>query len=156
MALVHEMLYRSQDLARVDFAEYVRTLVVQLFRSYNAAGKIRCVVEVEPAVFGVDLAVPCGLVINELVANALKHAFPADRKGELRVRMKSSAEGYLLSIADDGVGLPPRLDFIHTGTLGLQLVRMLTDQIGGELRVERSSGTEFAIRFPRNAEALPQ
>jgi len=86
MALVHDMLYRSQDLARVDFPEYVRTLVVQLFRSYNASGRIRNVVELEGIVFGVDLAVPCGLIINELVANALKHAFPGDRQGVGSVR----------------------------------------------------------------------
>ena len=106
MALVHDMLYRSQDLARVDFPEYVRTLVIQLFRSYNASGRIRSAVELEPIVFGVDLAVPCGLIINELVANALKHAFPGDRKGEVRVRMNAAPDGYTLSVRDDGVGLP--------------------------------------------------
>jgi PAS domain S-box-containing protein len=149
MALVHEMLYRSKDLARVDFGEYVRTLVFQLVRSYNASARIRPVVELEPVVLGVDLAVPCGLVINELVANALKHAFPGDRKGRVQVRMTTSADRYRLSVYDDGVGLPPEVDFVGTATLGLQLVRMLTEQIGGEIALEKGPGTEFVIEFPR-------
>jgi PAS domain S-box-containing protein len=152
MALVHDMLYRSQDLARVDFPEYVRTLVVQLFRSYNATGRIRPVVELEPIVFGVDLAVPCGLIINELVSNALKHAFPGDRHGELRVGMTAADGGYRLAVQDDGIGLPPKLDHLHTDTLGLELVRMLTEQIGGRLRLDRGSGTGFVVEIPRQAE----
>jgi PAS domain S-box-containing protein len=153
MALVHDMLYRSQDLARVDFPEYVRTLVVQLFRSHNVGGRIRSAVELEPIVFGVDLAVPCGLIINELVANALKHAFPGERQGELRVSMTAAPDHYTLTVRDDGVGLPPQLDYLRTETLGLQLVRMLTEQIGGHLRLERSSGTEFVIQLPRQPES---
>jgi two-component sensor histidine kinase len=153
MALVHDMLYRSQDLARIDFPEYVRTLVVQLFRSYNATGRIRPVVELGPIVFGVDLAVPCGLIINELVSNALKHAFPGDRRGELRVGMIAAAGGYRLSVQDDGIGLPPALDHLHTDTLGLELVRMLTEQIGGRLHLDRGSGTGFVVEIPRPAEA---
>jgi two-component sensor histidine kinase len=152
MALVHDMLYRSQDLARVDFPDYVRTLVIQLFRSYNAGGRIRSSVELEPIVFGVDLAVPCGLIINELVANALKHAFPGERQGNVRVRMSSTPDRYILSVRDDGVGLPPQLDYLHTETLGLQLVRMLTEQIGGHVRLDTTSGTEFIIQFPRQTE----
>jgi PAS domain S-box-containing protein len=153
MALVHDMLYRSQDLARVDFPEYVKTLVTQLVRSYNAGGRIRSTVELEPIVFGVDLAVPCGLIINELVANALKHAFPADRKGELRVRMSAAPDRYTLSVRDDGAGFPPKLDYLQTDTLGLQLVRMLTEQIGGHLRLDTRGGTEFVVEFPRQPES---
>jgi len=153
MALVHDMLYRSQDLARVDFPGYVRTLLIQLFRSYNVGGRIRSAVELEPIVFGVDLAVPCGLIINELVANALKHAFPGNRQGELRVSMTTAPDSYTLSVRDDGVGFPPQVDYLRTETLGLQLVRMLTEQIGGHLRLDTSSGTEFVIRFPRQPES---
>jgi PAS domain S-box-containing protein len=152
MALVHDMLYRSQDLARVDFAEYVRTLVTQLFRSYNTGGRIRPVVELQPVIFGVDVAVPCGLIINELVANALKHAFPGDRQGELRVRMTATADRHVLSVRDDGVGFPAQVDYRHTETLGLQLVRMLTEQIEGKFRLDTSSGTEFVVEFPRQTE----
>ena len=153
MALVHDMLYRSQDLARVDFAEYVRTLITQLFRSYNASGRIRPVLELDPIVFGVDLAVPCGLIINELVANALKHAFPGDRQGEVRVRMSATVDQYTLSVRDNGVGFSRPVDLLRTETLGLQLVRMLSAQIGGRLVVDTQGGTEFIIRFARHADS---
>jgi PAS domain S-box-containing protein len=152
MALVHDMLYRSEDLARVDFRDYVRTLVLQLFRSYNASRRVRYDVELEEIVFGVDLAVPCGLIINELVANSLKHAFPGDRQGKVRVRMTAGPDHYTLSVSDDGVGFPPATDFRQTETLGLQLVRMLTDQIGGHLRLDTGDGTEFVVEFPRAQE----
>jgi two-component sensor histidine kinase len=111
------------------------------------------VVDLEPVVFGVDLAVPCGLIINELVANALKHAFPGERVGELRVGMSAGPDQYVLSVRDNGVGLPPETDYLHTETLGLQLVNMLTEQIGGHLTLERTTGTEFVVRFPRQPES---
>ena len=151
MALVHEMLYRSQDLARVDFPQYVRALVPQLFRSYNPGGRIRYRVEIDEIVFGVDLAVPCGLIINELVANALKHAFPGDRRGEICVRMKLEQDRYRLSVEDDGIGFPAGLDVSQTGTLGLQLVRTLTEQIGGRLQEKTGQGTAFVIDLPRES-----
>ncbi|MCA1825840.1 MAG: histidine kinase dimerization/phosphoacceptor domain -containing protein [Myxococcales bacterium] len=154
MALVHDMLYRSQDLARVDFPEYVRVLVIQLFRSYNASGRIRADVQLENIVFGVDLAVPCGLIINELVANALKHAFPGDRQGVVRVRMSAAPDRYTLLVEDDGIGFPAGLDFLHTETLGLQLVRMLTEQIGGRVFLDSSrAGTGFRVEIPTQPEA---
>jgi len=151
MALVHEMLYRSQDLARVDFPQYVRALVPQLFRSYNPGGRIRYRVEIDEIVFGVDLAVPCGLIINELVANALKHAFPGDRRGEICVRMRLEQDRYRLSVEDDGIGFPAGLDVSQTGTLGLQLVRTLTEQIGGRLQEKTGQGTAFVIDLPRES-----
>ena len=151
MALVHEMLYRSQDLARVDFPQYVRALVPQLFRSYNPGGRIRYRVEIDEIVFGVDLAVPCGLIINELVANALKHAFPGDRRGEICVRMRLEQDRYRLSVEDDGIGFPAGLDVSQTGTLGLQLVRTLTEQIGGRLQEKTGQGTAFIIDLPRES-----
>jgi len=153
MALVHDMLYRSQDLARIDFPEYVRTLVTRLFRSYNVTNRIRPVVELENIVFGVDLAVPCGLIINELVANALKHAFPGERQGRVRVRMTVAPDSYTLSVQDDGIGFPAGIDFLHTETLGLQLVRMLSEQIGGQLHLETGAGTGLSLVFPRHAES---
>ena len=151
MALVHEMLYRSQDLARVDFPQYVRALLPQLFRSYNPGGRIRYRVEIDEIVFGVDLAVPCGLIINELVANALKHAFPGDRRGEICVRMRLEQDRYRLSVEDDGIGFPAGLDVSQTGTLGLQLVRTLTEQIGGRLQEKTGQGTAFVIDLPRES-----
>jgi PAS domain S-box-containing protein len=149
MALVHEMLYRSQDLAHVDFAEYARSLVSQLVRSYGAsARRISHSVEVADIQLNIDKAVPSGLIINELVANALKHAFPEGRTGHIRVQMEAAQDRYLLRIGDDGVGISAAVDLAQTETLGLQLVRTLTDQLEGTLRVRRQGGTEFTIDFP--------
>jgi PAS domain S-box-containing protein len=150
MALVHEMLYRSHDLARVDFGEYARSLVQQLLRSYGAdARRVKHIIDVEHILLGVDEAVPCGLMINELVANSLKHAFPANRAGTIWVRMEADDRRCRLRVGDDGVGFPEGVDFRQTQTLGLQLVRTLTDQLAGTISSSREGGTEFTISFPR-------
>jgi len=152
MALVHEMLYRSDDLARVDFAAYTRSLVQQLMRSYGVdVRRLAHVVEVEDILLGIDEAVPCGLIINELVANALKHAFPADRAGRIWVRMGAEDRRFILRVGDDGVGIPDRIDFRESQTLGLQLVRTLTDQLEGTVTLDRAGGTHFTIIFPRRS-----
>ena len=152
MALVHEMLYRSHDLARIDFGEYARSLVQQLLRSYGVdVRRVTHTIEIEHVLLGVDEAVPCGLMINELVANSLKHAFPANRPGRVWVRMEADDRLCTLQVGDDGVGFPAETDFHETQTLGLQLVRTLTDQLEGSISLGREGGTEFSISFPRRA-----
>ena len=152
MALVHEMLYRSQDLARIDFGEYARSLVQQLLRSYSVdVRQLKHAIDIEHTLLGVDEAVPCGLIINELVANSLKHAFPANRGGRIWVRMEADEHRCTLRVGDDGVGFSKELDFQQTETLGLQLVRTLTDQLGGVISLSREAGTEFTVSFPRRA-----
>lgn len=158
IALVHEMLYRSKDLSRVNFAEYARTLLLQLFRSYSVdSNRITYKVEVGDVevgdvVFGIDVAVPCGLIINELIANTIKHAFPGRRKGSISVRMSREGGSCSLRVRDDGVGFPAHLDFTRTDTLGLQLVRTLADQLDGRLQMKVDGGTEFAVTFPYEPE----
>jgi PAS domain S-box-containing protein len=153
IALVHEMLYRSPDLSRVKVADYARSLVLQLFRSHSVdSRRITVLFDIGRVELGVDVAVPCGLIVNELVVNALKHAFPDGRKGVIQVSMKADAESYVLGVKDDGVGLPPELDLRRVDTLGLQLVRTLADQIAGKLQVERQSGASFTITFPSTPE----
>ncbi len=150
MALVHEMLYRSHDLARIDFGEYARSLVQQLLRSYGVdMRQVKHAIEVEHGMLGVDEAVPCGLIINELVANSLKHAFPSNRTGRIWVRMDADERRCTLRVGDDGVGIPDDMDFRQTQTLGLQLVRTLTDQLEGTISLSRQPGTEFTVSFPR-------
>jgi PAS domain S-box-containing protein len=152
MALVHEMLYRSHDLARVDFGEYARSLVQQLLRSYGVdVRRLAHTVEVENVQLGIDEAVPCGLIINELVANALKHAFPAERPGRIWVRMEADDRRCILRVGDDGAGFPEGTDFRQPQTLGLQLVRTLTDQLEGTVSLSRNGGTEFIVDFPRRS-----
>jgi PAS domain S-box-containing protein len=156
IALVHEMLYRAQDLSRVSFADYVRALVLQLFRSYNVVGRrVGHVVQIDRVELGIDVAVPYGLIVNELVANALKHAFPEGRAGEIQITMKAEPSHYVLTVRDDGVGMPPSLDWKHADTLGLQLVRALAAQLDGrlEVEVEVGRGTAVTLTVSRTGEA---
>ena len=148
MALVHERLYESPDLARVDFAEYVRTLASHLIRSYGVNTRaIQLLVNVDDVSLGVDTAIPCGLIINELVSNALKHAFPESREGTLSIELGGGNGLFTLTIRDDGVGFPKDVDFRDTGSLGLRLVNMLVDQLEGNIELDRNKGTEFKITF---------
>jgi PAS domain S-box-containing protein len=150
MALVHETLYRAQDLARIDFAEYVQSLTASLARSYGRPEISVALKGERSSVFlGVDKAVPCGLIVNELVSNALKHAFPKGRKGEVCVTLQGDSGLQLtLDVSDDGVGFPARLDFRNTTSLGLQLVNTLTEQLQGTIALQNYGGTTFQIQFP--------
>ena len=147
MALVHEMLYRSPNLARVEFADYARRLVVELFRSYSVdVRKVIHSIEMDRTVLGVDVAVPSGLILNELVSNAIKHAFPGDKTGHIWIRLETKDGRCLLTVRDDGVGFPLDVEFGTADTLGLHLVRMLTHQIEGSIELRRGGGTEIASR----------
>ncbi|HZS04520.1 MAG TPA: histidine kinase dimerization/phosphoacceptor domain -containing protein [Blastocatellia bacterium] len=130
MALVHEKLYQSKELAPINAAEYIHNLTTNLLRSYGTdPHKIRHRVEVDEVELGVDTAIPCGLLVNEMVSNALKHAFPEGRSGEIRVELRAQGDGLLLRVSDDGVGLPEGLDFREADSLGLQLVNALATQL---------------------------
>ena len=150
MALVHETLYHAKDLAKINFGEYTRCLVTHLFRSYAAsADAIRVKIRVDDIALGVDQAIPCGLIINELISNSLKHAFPAGRKGEIRIDFHSAAgSNYELIIGDTGVGFPRGFDFRKAESAGLQLLCTLIDQLGGAIEDRKGSGVQFRIRFP--------
>jgi PAS domain S-box-containing protein len=147
MALIHEKLYQARDMARVDFAEYVRSLTANLVRSYMSGHNVRVYVDIEGISLGIDTAIPCGLIINELVSNALKYAFPQDERGELHIGMCYDGNAYTLIVADNGVGLPRGFDFRETGTLGLQLVIMLVKQLDGMIDVDTTNGTLIRITF---------
>jgi PAS domain S-box-containing protein len=152
MALIHEKLYQSQNLARIDFAGYIRDLIYRLFRSYEAdSGKIDLKMDVKDVSLGVDIAVPCGLIVNELISNCLKHAFPDGKKGEIRVGLQSiNMNEVELKVSDNGVGLPDDFDFRESKSLGMQLVNILAeDQLGGMIELNRTEGTEFKIKFKR-------
>jgi PAS domain S-box-containing protein len=149
MALLHDALYRSENLARVNFAQYIESLCSHLFRAYGSRGG-RIKLESHLQEFSVDLdqAVSCGLIINELVSNALKHAFPKGRVGRVMVELqKTPQEQIVLVVADDGVGLSPELDIRQTSTLGHQLVFMMVEKLRGAVEVTRDRGTAFRIAF---------
>jgi PAS domain S-box-containing protein len=149
MSMIHERLSHSTDLGSVDFAEYVRSLAVVLFRNYQVdASRVRLHVDVPDVLLDIDTVIPCGLIINELVSNALKYAFTENREGELRILLHGSGEDeYELTVKDDGVGFPEGLDFRETGSLGMQIVTSLTDQMDGAVELEREGGTTFRIMF---------
>ena len=148
MALIHKKLYQSKDLARIDFAEYVRSLIADLFRSYKADyDLITLKTNIDDVFLGIDTAIPCGLIINELVSNSLKYAFKGGQ-GEIRIDLHSEKEGkFTLIVSDSGVGFPKDLDFRNTESLGLQLACTLVDQLQGTIGLDRTGGTKFKIAF---------
>ncbi|MDZ7377933.1 MAG: PAS domain S-box protein [candidate division KSB1 bacterium] len=149
MALIHEKLYRSASLSEIDFGEYLRSLVDSLMRSYATNGQVHVDLAAESTSLGIDSAIPCGLIVNELVSNALKHAFPKARAGMIRVSFARENGRYALQVADDGVGFPKGLDFRNSPSLGLQLVSTLVDQLEGEIELHSNGrGSQFVIRFP--------
>lgn len=153
MALIHERLYKSADLARVDFRDYVESLVTSLFFSYQQPG-VMSDLDVCDARLPLDTAIPVGLIINELVSNALKHAYPDGRTGTVTIAMREEESGLLhLIVHDDGVGLRDDIDPDTAKTLGLNLVSILTRQLGGTLLVERDGGTRFHITFMNRVDA---
>ncbi|MGZ6539840.1 MAG: sensor histidine kinase, partial [Bacteroidia bacterium] len=156
MALVQEKIYQSKDLSQIDFTEYMHSFMSYMNTSYNLdPQKIRMHINADkqPHFFKIDTAIPCGLILNELISNSYKYAFPGNRKGniflsfELEKELKSSNQ-YKLQLADDGVGISPAIDIRKTNTLGLQLIEMLTAQLEGTLDLDRTNGTKFTIRFP--------
>ena len=149
MALIHETLYQSKDLSRINFAEYLQKLVAHVSRSYRIRPEaVKINVKVDDVSLPIDTAVPCGLIINELAANSLKYAFPADTKGEINITFSRVDTRYVLCVSDTGVGLPADFDPEKGKSLGMKLVRMLTTQLCGEIECRNGVGTTFEITFP--------
>jgi PAS domain S-box-containing protein len=149
MALIHERLYHSDDLAQIDFVAYLDALTEHIFRSHNVRpDTIRRRLDAEGGSLSVDRAIPCGLIVNELVANALSHAFPDGRSGTIRIRYTETSHEARLVVADDGVGSPSDLDASSSDTLGLRLVRGLVLQLDGTLAIDHNAGLRFTITFP--------
>ncbi len=149
MALVHEKLYQSNDLAHIDLSSYIHTLTSDLVDSYSiSTSQLKYDVQVDDIAFAIDMAIPCGLIINELLSNALKYAFPEGRAGSISIELRQRQLGtYLLRVADDGVGLPEGMDYEKTDSLGLKLVVSLVRQLRGEIELHRENGTVYEIRF---------
>lgn len=147
MSLVHEKLYQSRDFTKIDFNVYISDLVKSLFHSYGANNVVP-VINVDNVSLGIESAIPCGLIINELVTNALKYAFPNGKRGEIKIFLGYEGEDIVLNIYDNGVGIPENIDFDKTGTLGLHLVKILVEnQLQGEIHLDRTEGTDFLIKF---------
>ena len=154
MALIHEKLYQSADLAKTDFSEYIHSLTTALFRSYSANSRsIQLQLDIQEVRLSIDTAIPCGLIINELVSNSLKYAFPSGETGTIYIQLQGQANNsnepirYQLIVRDSGRGFPQNLDFRTTKSLGLQLVCTLTRQLQGEITLSQESGVQFTISF---------
>jgi two-component sensor histidine kinase len=148
MALIHEQLYRSDDLAQIDFAAYVRELVDNLAQGFgSAASGVHFTLDVEPAPLLLDLAIPCGMIINELVSNALEHAFSGGRAGEIRIAFGREDDAYCITVADDGPGMRRQPVAGEATSIGLKVVEALARQIHGKVDRAHREGTVFTIRF---------
>ena len=150
MAMLHESLYQSDDLSQIDFPEYIQRLADHLFRSYGiTAERITLRSFMHPLRLNMDTAMPCGLIVNEVVSNSLKYAFPGDRKGQISISLQERGDGIAeLTIADDGVGIPAEIDVERTASLGLRLVRSLSHQLGATAEFSSTGGTTFRLAFP--------
>jgi two-component sensor histidine kinase len=152
MALVHEKLYKSGDLSKIDFAGYIRELGKGISQSHEFIGLGTSItVKAEAIWMGINTAIPCGMIINELLTNAFKYAFPAGREGEVAIRMQlieGEKKCYELVVSDNGVGLPTGIDIQHHSSFGFQLVHLLIQQLGGEIQLDSKDGTAFTITFP--------
>jgi two-component sensor histidine kinase len=148
MALIHERLYHSADLKRMDFGDYIRSLSTELLHTYEVdPGLIKLKINVEDIFLDINTAIPLGLIVNELVTNSLKHAFPEGNSGEINVDFHPIDDYYEFTVKDNGVGFPEDIDYQNTESLGLQIVTSLTDQIDGEITLDRNNGTKFKITF---------
>jgi two-component sensor histidine kinase/PAS domain-containing protein len=148
MAIIHENLYQSNDLNSIKLADYIPRLVKELFYTFNISkSRIKKIIDIEDIKLNIETSIPCGLIINELVSNSLKYAFPNNITGKLMVSIRTNEDGYELIIEDDGVGFPNHINYKNTDSLGLQLVNNLTTQIDGIIELDKSNGTKFIINF---------
>ncbi len=154
MTLVHEMLYASGDLSRVRFSEYIQKILDHLRMTFGSSATIVTDVDISPVVMTLDTAIPCGMIVTELVTNAFKYAFPEKRPRSgndvcrIQVSLRYESNTYILTVSDNGVGIPPSVDWRSTPTLGLLLVRMLGQhQLGGKIALDPDNGAQFTVTF---------
>jgi PAS domain S-box-containing protein len=148
MSLIHQRLYESKDFGRVDFRSFLDTLVPNLVSSYSAdPSRITLLIDAAEVSLPINAAIPCGLIVNELISNALKHAFPGHRHGEIRIGLVSRENQVELSVSDNGAGVPEGLELANATTLGLQLVTLLADQLGAKITLQRANPTRFVLNL---------
>ena len=142
-------MYQSEDFSKIQFHEYIKILSNELINSYNIDKKISIEYQLEPANFEINTAIPCGLILNELLSNALKHAFIGRSKGAIKIILKNQLNNkYLLSIQDDGKGIKDKDIIFNSSSLGMKLVQILTEQIDGTIEYHNNQGSIFQIMIP--------
>jgi PAS domain S-box-containing protein len=149
MGMIHESLYGSTDLSSINFTDYIKRIISELFISYGVdTNSIKGQANLEGISLGIDTAIPCGLLINELISNSLKHAFPEGRSGKIYVDFhRDETDRFILTVRDSGIGFPDELDFRNTKTLGLNLVNTLVQQLDATIELHKNGKTEFIIKF---------
>jgi len=153
MAFIHERLYQSDDLSQVKFGAYLDRLTEHLYRSHGVAlREVQCTLEADEAVLSVDRAIPAGLIVNELVTNALEHAFPGEAGGSITVSFETEHDTGTLIVKDDGVGVEDEAVLECEKTLGLRLVKGLVRQLRGEIDIEGQGGLTCTVTFPLSDE----
>ncbi|HEY9906930.1 MAG TPA: histidine kinase dimerization/phosphoacceptor domain -containing protein, partial [Thermosynechococcaceae cyanobacterium] len=152
MSLIHKKLYAASDFGEIDLADYIPSLASSLLASYQLTPlQVALEIDVVPVLLNIDQAIPCGLIVNEIISNALKYAFPGDRQGKIRVHLHTASPNQVeLTIQDNGIGLPETVDWEYAQSMGLSLVHdLVIEQLEGSLTVERYPGTTFRIQFPQ-------
>lgn len=151
MALIHEKLYHAEDMSVIEFYDYVKNLIYNLYTTYSVqTDKIVPVISFRSVYLDIDTAIPCGLIINEVISNSLKYAFPDGKKGRIYINLTESEPGqYLLTIGDDGIGMPTDINLDNAKTLGLKLIKILSEQLSGKANMTSNNGTEFRITFTK-------
>jgi PAS domain S-box-containing protein len=149
MALIHEKLYRARNLSEVDFSEYVTSLTASVIRAYQVnPERARFKLDLDRVSLDINASIPCGLILNEIILNALKHAFPEGGTGEIHIELREKEDGGVrLTVRDNGIGFPEGIDIRNTDTLGLQIVSLLTDQLEGKFDIRNDRGTVFSLSF---------
>ena len=149
IALVHESLYQSPNLDNIDYIDYLRKIARYLFESFNiTSDRIIFTITGEKVYLDIDKAIPCSLILNEMISNSLKYAFPDNQKGTIQIDVRSGTHNVIIIYTDNGVGIPEHITLDNTGTMGLQLINGLTNQLKGTVELEREHGTVYKITFP--------
>ena len=148
MALIHELLYQSNDLKRINFGSYVNKLTNELFSVYvTDPNNIKLDMDIDDIMLDINTVIPLGLIVNELVSNSMKHAFPSNKQGKIDIKFKLNDGNYSMIVSDNGVGFPQNYNIQNSDSLGLKIVNSLTEQIDGEIKIEATNGTKFTINF---------
>jgi len=154
IAAIHELLYTAADFSRIDFRRFVEKLAQDVIAVHRQrATRVEVEIDAESVLLDMTQAVPCGLMVNELLTNALKHAFPEGRPGKIKVSFRSDQTDWRLEVSDDGIGMPAKIDPRNVNSMGFQLIQLLVQQLGGRPDVVRDAGTKFIITFPRDLQS---
>jgi len=153
MSFIHESLYQTRDLSSIDLGNYVDGLSRNLMMSYSLNGKVALETQVIHIELALDQAIPCGLILNELISNSLKHAFPENTNGRVLVALELVGEEVRITVGDDGVGMRPDFDDRRDGNLGLELVHTLVDQLDGRITRQTGRGVTYLLTFERTKQS---